>query len=458
MATIAPVPVDRAAARRRSVAAALQRVSLWPRLVISFTLGFCVLFAVFMVVTLHAVHASSSRIVRERLVIAEMAASNIEQLLEHVRVTLAAADRDRSPARAFEALAPTAVAVYEVDRRGRLSRSIPAHASTDAALVTGRPFVERAATARRFAVSGPFRLADGRGAVAVAYHGQRGDTLVLVLDPAAPAFMRPLVESMRLGNTGHGELVGAAGYVIASTDSGDAIHPGEHRPFYREMLRRRDTDVQTVPYVERDRPPGARKLHVMAWSPVHGVPWGVAVGGTLADTFGPVQRLRRTLILAGTGTLLLLWLIALGGAHVLVRPVQKLTRAAHAMAGGDLEHPIAVTEGGEIGVLADSLESMRAQLRRWGDELELQVEGRTSELRATNRQLAAVTAVATAGSTSFDLPAMIDACLAAIIAHAGVDGASVRLLEPRTRILRPAGSQGVMSRLNCAARELAPGE
>ena len=80
------------------------------------------------------------------------------------------------------------------------------------------------------------------------------------------------------------------------------------------------------------------------------------------------------------------------------------------MASGDLEQPVSVTEGGEIGVLGESLETMRAQLkgsletvRRWGGELELKVGERTAELNARNRQLAAVSAIMAAANETHEL-------------------------------------------------------
>ena len=115
-------------------------------------------------------------------------------------------------------------------------------------------------------------------------------------------------------------------------------------------------------------------------------------------------------MLAGGGSLAALWLLTLLGARLLVRPVRDLTRAAEEMASGDLERTVAVSEGGEIGVLAESLETMRAQLkdsletvRRWGEELELKVADRTAELNARNRQLAAVSAILAAANETHDL-------------------------------------------------------
>jgi K+-sensing histidine kinase KdpD len=123
------------------------------------------------------------------------------------------------------------------------------------------------------------------------------------------------------------------------------------------------------------------------------------------------------------------------GARFLVRPVRVLTRAAEEMASGDLERPVRVTEGGEIGVLGESLETMRAQLkdsletvRRWGEELEVKVGERTAELNARNRQLAAVSAIMAAANESHDLEGMLVRCLDVVLEQTGMDAAAVRLV------------------------------
>jgi two-component system sensor histidine kinase KdpD len=141
------------------------------------------------------------------------------------------------------------------------------------------------------------------------------------------------------------------------------------------------------------------------------------------------------LILAGGGALAALWLLTLLGARLLVRPVRDLTRAAEQMASGDLEQRVSVSEGGEIGVLAESLEAMRAQLmdsletvRRWGGELELKVAHRTAELNARNQQLAAVSAILAAANETHDLEGMLRRCLDVVLEQTRADGAAVQLL------------------------------
>ena len=61
---------------------AWQRLNLWPRLVIGVTFVFLVLFGIFSLISLRAVSDSTDRILQERLVIAQMAAREIDRLVE----------------------------------------------------------------------------------------------------------------------------------------------------------------------------------------------------------------------------------------------------------------------------------------------------------------------------------------------------------------------------------------
>jgi nitrate/nitrite-specific signal transduction histidine kinase len=176
--------------------------------------------------------------------------------------------------------------------------------------------------------------------------------------------------------------------------------------------------------------------HVMAFAHVQTAPWGLALGGSKRETFGPVTDLRNNILLIGVLSLVALWVVTLLGARLLVRPVKALTAAANKIASGNLESPIYVAEGGEIGELGESLEAMRIRLKesleelgRWGSELETKVGERTEELRARNRQLTALTAVATAANESRDLRQMLERCLDIVLKHSEMEVGAIRLVE-----------------------------
>ena len=464
---------------RSSVGALWRRLTLWPRLAIAVTLGFAALFALVSLLALRAVDDSTDRIFSERLVVAQSAASELDRMLERSTRQLTASIQFGPPGRALSdehilahvrlALGGTVLSTYFLDRNGRVLRAEPA--GTVPPGLKHQRFVRQVLATGRPAISNVFRHASGKPAVAIAVPARNGtpvnSILVGVLDMQAPEVVGVLQEATRLGKTGHGELVGPGGVVVASTEPDDYLKPGEHLAFYRKMLRSLEPGVENVPYhpwnaVSVDR---HDERHVMAFARLAAAPWGVAVGGLASETLAPVQHLRRTLLIAGAGSLAALWLLTLLGARLLVRPVRKLTAAAQEMAAGDLEHTVGVSEGGEIGVLAESLETMRAQLResldtirRWGEELEVTVEVRTSELSTRNRQLAAVTAVATAAYRAHDVDGVIRSCLEAILDHAELEGAAVRLAAADEGALGEPVTAGAFGDFPCHKLSIWPAE
>ncbi|MGE5274521.1 MAG: ATP-binding protein [Verrucomicrobiota bacterium] len=372
---------------RWSVPGLWRRLTLWPRLAIGVTIGFIVLFAGFSVLGIRAVDASTSRILHERLAITEEMADDFDSLLRHRLADLAAydarsgspAERRRLLAEVFHAADGAFTSVVLLDRSGRVVVS----------LGTGGTEAPRGPYHRR-AISRPFRDALGRPVVALAVPVRTGGTVVGLLNLAGPDVTDRLDAARRLGTTGHAELVGPDGIALASTEPGAALRPGEHLGFYREMLASGRSGTATVGVTPGSSEPTAmsRERHVMAFVRLTAAPWAVSLGGTDSETYAPAHHLRKTLMLAGGGSLAALWLLTLLGARLLVRPVRDLTRAAEQMASGDLEHTVSVSEGGEIGTLAESLETMRTQLRGSHEELEHKVAERTAELNERNRQLA----------------------------------------------------------------------
>lgn len=98
----------------------------------------------------------------------------------------------------------------------------------------------------------------------------------------------------------------------------------------------------------------------------------------------PLQLQQNFLLLAGLGfpaALLVAWVTT----RRIVRPAQQLTAAAHRMAQGDLESPVNVWAEDEVAGLAESLDTMRRQLRTAYQQLEnanRQLEGQVQERTA----------------------------------------------------------------------------
>ena len=466
------------------VARAWRRLNLWPRLVITVTIGFVALFGVFSLLALRAVAESTDRILEERLVIVRMAAGELDRVIEGVfreleaSATFARFDPAGSSLVAESAvldhthrrLGDLSLGVYFLDAEGRLVRQATGAWTSTAVSQAG--LARRALATARRTVSAPFEGKNGRPAVALAVPivdpgGSPRSVLVAILAADGAPVHAALGHARNLGQTGHAELVAQDGLVIDSTEREEALTPGEHRSFYVRMLSRQAEGIENVPYEPWREELSTRRdeHHVMAFAPLSSAPWGITVGGTDTETFAPARRLRQTLLLLGASSLGGLWLLTLFGARLLVRPVRTLTRAAHEMAIGNLGQSVRVSEGGEIGVLGESLETMRTQLReslarmhRSAQELEDKVKQRTAELSTRNRQLAAVTAVATAANEPRGLEETVGACLEAVLAHTGMDAAAVRLVEQETGRLGAPIERGSHAGLPCSTDGIGLGE
>lgn len=74
-------------------------------------------------------------------------------------------------------------------------------------------------------------------------------------------------------------------------------------------------------------------------------------------------------------------------ARTVTRPLRQLTRATHAAALGDFEHPLSIANQDEVGQLARTFATMRAEIatmlqaqQKWSTELEDKVRAKTAEL------------------------------------------------------------------------------
>ena len=374
--------------------------------------GFVTLFGVFSLVSLRVLDDSTQRILTEREVIAEIAAQRYDELFSQAyyeldKATTFAAFNPSAPelsnenhmlAHAYGRLGSFSLGVAFLDARGRVVLVEPDDGKLIGADYAGFPFVAQVIRTQQRSISDPFLdPRSGRPAVAVTipiFDDKQRLLSILSgwIDLTSPSMRRAVEQARKLGETGHAELVDEHGMIIASTEGhADVMLPGDHRQFYLRMLAANEQGVEIVPEEYGLR---AGEMHVMAFAPLSMAHWGIAVGGTEAETFAPVRALQGAIFLFGTLSFVIIFLATLWGARLLVRPVKTLTNAAKRIADGDLSSSIKLGSGGEIGVLADSFESMRAHLQQshieltgWSAELEKRVQERTRELEALYAEL-----------------------------------------------------------------------
>ncbi|MEG4348002.1 adenylate/guanylate cyclase domain-containing protein [Microcoleus sp. A003_D6] len=119
-----------------------------------------------------------------------------------------------------------------------------------------------------------------------------------------------------------------------------------------------------------------------------GIDWLVVVTIPEADFMNQINANTQTTILLCLATLILAILLGILTARRIIRPVERLTTASEAIAGGNLNQQVEVSSIVELGKLANVFNGMTRQLKDSLDtihlaneELEARVEQRTGELR-----------------------------------------------------------------------------
>ena len=397
---------------RNSLGNFLHNMGLWPRLALTIALGFLVFFTVFALLSMRMLNDSTDRILEERQVLAQMAANETDALLARAfyelekATTFARFDPQATDleeeyhmlAHAYGRVGTLSLGVHFYDATGKVVFGEPYDASIIGKDRSAEPHIRQVIESGQRSISAPFvDPRTGKPAVALTIpvrdeQGQLMSMLSGLIDLSSADFRRPIEQALQLGHTGHAEIIDGRGLVVASSYPGVVLSRGEHFEFYLRMLASGTIGVETVPYEGSEGETGPR--HVMAFAPLSMADWGVALGGDATETYAPVVSLRNSIFLLGGLMLVVILSATLIGARRLVRPIKTLTRSAQQVAEGNLTSAIQLSEGGEIGFLAASLEEMRLSLKRsiseiqgWNVELEARVRERTRELERVMEEI-----------------------------------------------------------------------
>lgn len=106
-----------------------------------------------------------------------------------------------------------------------------------------------------------------------------------------------------------------------------------------------------------------------------------------AEAFAPAHQLAERILLIGFIAITLSTIIIYLLARQITRPIHKLVEVAQAIRAGDLTQQVKIYGLYELGELAETFNSMTAQLRATLANLEQHVTERTQELATVNRKL-----------------------------------------------------------------------
>ncbi len=403
----------------------LHRVGLQKRIMLYVSVGLLVIWAIFGYIGLQAIRQSTNMVFRERLLVAQKVASQIDDVLSHTLRELEETAASPAVNLGDDTLEPektvlrqlshhwivyhqftTPCTVGLTDAQGVLiwvepydqAKDCPAPCRRMGMDISRRPDVFQArqtgratlvesvvlGVASRPLVDLAIPIRDSQGNVAGFLTGELD---LRHLSSRLAPFLATEEGGYLL------ELIDESGAVIASTQPQQAWMRSEHLGLIAPLMQARQPGVRIHSQPER-----TEASHVVAFAPSTLLPWGVVVEQEKDIALMLPHRLQRELLLSG----LLALLAGLGLAWVttrsVVQPVRTLMAASQRIARGDLDQPVGPLGEDEVGLLAQALDEMRAALRtsrteieRWNRELEERVAHRTRELSALHQASRALT-------------------------------------------------------------------
>ena len=166
------------------------------------------------------------------------------------------------------------------------------------------------------------------------------------------------------GESGHVSLLTEDGSLIVSSDgaSGDVMKLRYEPATIRAQL---ETDGRPVEFTDVTGEPVLGSMRR-----VPGLDWVVVAAIPSAEVYSQLAHVRNVTLLIVTATLILAGGLGYTLGLVIVRPLDRLTRAAAKVAAGDLDVDLTATAGGEAGYLTHVFNDMVARLRTSRLELE----------------------------------------------------------------------------------------
>ena len=189
--------------------------------------------------------------------------------------------------------------------------------------------------------------------------------------------IRGLIVNAPLGQTGRAYLIDDQNLIVAHSDpalSDDELHSAESYPAVRALRAGGGSQLE---FTDENK---------VAWRS-YGVAlprgWAVVVQQHASELLAPLDAFRRSLTLGLVVGLIIIAALTWFSIRNTLRPIGQLTENATAIMAGDFTRVLPVQRSDEIGLLARTFNTMTGRLRDLIDSLEMRVELRTAQLRAS---------------------------------------------------------------------------
>jgi len=214
-----------------------------------------------------------------------------------------------------------------------------------------------------------------------------GKTTGVLFGAISTADITQKVLEIKVGETGYGYMVQGNGLVI--------VHPSKEVAMKTNILESNDAAFAALKATFERMVNGEKGLAeyeyksvntMVAFAPVPGTKWSLAVNVPLAEVTGQVAVLTKISLVTIIVVLILTGFIIAWYARSIAKPIRKLEIAANRIADGDISSTnLDINSNDEIGRLGRSFEQMANNLRT----LIHKVHGATEQVAASSEELTA---------------------------------------------------------------------
>jgi len=392
----------------RSIIPRFERLGLQRRIMLYVTGGLIVVMAAYSAVSLRAISQSTDLVFRERLMVADTVAQQVDNGLSHLRgelndmgVTVGTDLAKNQQAEAWQAMQglhqhwssydhySSPCAIILADPKGRIIWSDPTPPELPLTDFSNNPVFHTTLQSLQPSVADDISTAaEGHGslwmATPVLVSGRIEGVLLgeLNLSQVSQSF----TPMLKMDEPGYSlELIDKQGIVLTSLLPERQWKLSEHYGVIKDLLANQQAGTETHQMAANSSEP----THIVAFVPLREVPWGVTLEEPQDLALTLPHSLEDRLLLFGAIVLLTGLVLARVTTRAVVRPVNALINETQQIAAGNLDHLLDVTAEDEVGRLARSFDEMRVELKQsreeialWNRELEERVHKRTRELSA----------------------------------------------------------------------------